>query len=335
MNKKFLFLALIFALLLVAGCSGSKDPATGNSGSNAKVDVAAEIQKEWEASGHAVVSTEEDSPALREGGNCFTCHNGKAFAEKAETLAAINNEVKATTCDVCHGENGKALMAAPAVKVAIGEAVFGKSNLCISCHNGRGKKPDQTSAPHHSVQGDMLVGIKGAEAEGKVYLSSAHATVADACITCHLAKNDNGYAPHTFKIDPANAKNACGSCHEGLDTFNRTAAADYDGDGTAEGIQDEVQGLAELVKGAIDSKLAAEGKYATFESGSGKVKWKNANGELSEEAPSEALYNAAWNYFFVEFDGSRGIHNPVYAIQLLQQSYKTVTGEDVPNAVIR
>jgi nitrate/TMAO reductase-like tetraheme cytochrome c subunit len=336
-KRLFLMLALIFALLLAAGCSGGeKSQDTKDTGTpDTKVDVAAEINKEWEASGHAKVDTAEDSPALREQGKCFTCHNGKAFAAKAENMAAINNEVEATTCDACHSETGKGLMEAATVTTAIGEIALGKANLCISCHNGRGKVPDNASSPHHSVQGDMLVGINGAETAGKLYITSAHATVADACVTCHLAKNDKGYSSHTFKIDPAQAKNACGSCHSGLDTFNRPAPADYDGDGTAEGIQDEVQGLQELVKEAIDEKLAAGGKYVAFISSHGNIDWENAAKEVSEEAPSEELYKAAWNYFFVDFDGSKGVHNPVYTVQLLQQSYKLVTGKDVPNAVIR
>ncbi|PKM82032.1 MAG: hypothetical protein CVU89_06745 [Firmicutes bacterium HGW-Firmicutes-14] len=336
-RKLFFIFTVVFALLLAAGCSGG-DTSKGTEDTktpDSKVDVAAEINKEWEASGHAIVDTAEDSPALREQGKCMTCHNGKAFAGKAETLAAINNEVESTTCDTCHGETGKGLMEAASVKTAIGEIALGKANLCISCHNGRGKVPDNASSPHHSVQGDMLAGINGAEADGKVYLTSAHATVADACVACHLAKNDNGYSSHTFKMDPATAANACGSCHNGLDTYNRTAFADYDGDGTAEGIQDEVQGLMELVKGAIDEKLAADGKYVAFISSHGSVEWENAAKEVSEEAPSEELYKAAWNYFFVDFDGSKGIHNPIYTVQLLQQSYKLVTGKDVPNAVIR
>ncbi|WP_156946380.1 hypothetical protein [Desulfitibacter alkalitolerans] len=34
-------------------------------------------------------------------------------------------------------------------------------------------------------------------------------------------------------------------------------------------------------------------------------------------------------------DGSLGLHNPIFAVQLLQQSYSQLTGEDVPDADIQ
>ena len=57
----------------------------------------------------------------------------------------------------------------------------------------------------------------------------------------------------------------------------------------------------------------------------------DANGEEMEEIPDE-IYQAAYNYLLVSSDGSLGIHNPTYAVQLLQQSYKWLTGKDVPGA---
>ncbi len=43
---------------------------------------------------------------------------------------------------------------------------------------------------------------------------------------------------------------------------------------------------------------------------------------------------AGGNYAFVEEDQSHGIHNPDYAVQLLQQSYEYLTGNPVPSAYI-
>jgi hypothetical protein len=62
----------------------------------------------------------------------------------------------------------------------------------------------------------------------------------------------------------------------------------------------------------------------------------NAAGEVIEPAEvSNELYQAGYNYFLVYYDGSLGLHNPLFAVQLLQQSYKVLTGEDVPGAEIR
>jgi len=50
---------------------------------------------------------------------------------------------------------------------------------------------------------------------------------------------------------------------------------------------------------------------------------------------AKKIYNALYNIFLVEDEGSFGIHNPVYAVQLLQKSYKDLAGSDVPGARIR
>ena len=66
---------------------------------------------------------------------------------------------------------------------------------------------------------------------------------------------------HTFKMSVEgedgttlyeNVEMACAGCHVGLDTYNRTARADYDGLNGIEGIQDEVQGLLDLLLEKIE-----------------------------------------------------------------------------------
>jgi hypothetical protein len=44
------------------------------------------------------------------------------------------------------------------------------------------------------------------------------------------------------------------------------------------------------------------------------------------------LYKAAYNYLFVRLDGSRGLHNLPYTIQLLQQTIRALDGPDEPHA---
>ncbi len=100
-----------------------------------------------------------------------------------------------------------------------------------------------------------------------------------------------------------------------ITTFNRTAYGDYDGDGTVEGVQDEVQGLLDI--------LAAELP-------------KDDEGEVVfSAATTEAERAAMWNYQLVAKDGTLGIHNTAYAVQVLQKTYQQLTGEDVPGATLR
>ncbi len=42
---------------------------------------------------------------------------------------------------------------------------------------------------------------------------------------------------------------------------------------------------------------------------------------------TEAQRKALWNYFLVNNDGSKGIHNTEYTVKLLQTSYKDLTGQ--------
>lgn len=100
------------------------------------------------------------------------------------------------------------------------------------------------------------------------------------CLTCHMAEGpdstEEGFrhlGGHTFKVleghgighligadedETAEAAggeleniSACTPCHTDLTELNREARGDYDGDGTIEGIQDEVKGLTLLLSDAI------------------------------------------------------------------------------------
>jgi len=167
---------------------------------------------------------------------------------------------------------------------------------------------------------------------------SIHVTMTRlGCVDCHMAPTPGwadkpgGEEPlpghdevgaHTFKMtSPDGVQNlaACTDCHLDLESFNRTARSDYDGDGTVEGIQDEVQGLLDVLFDAIiASGVEWLGRYPY---------WAN----VTTEAQKAAIYN--WS--FVDHDKSLGIHNTARTVQLLQRSYKDLTGEDVPGADLR
>ena len=84
---------------------------------------------------------------------------------------------------------------------------------------------------------------------------------------------------------------ACGQCHIVGTAFEVAARADYDGDGTPETVQEEVEGLLDKLKTAMESTTAGVGlndpalpKFGTGTSpftittSSGKVAHKGANG---------------------------------------------------------
>ncbi len=221
----------------------------------------------------------------------------------------------------------------------------GKAATCIMCHHARRGFEDRVGNPntthfdpHHSGQADMFVGTGGFEYPGKAYTNSFHTTgVADKCITCHMAtgpisRTIDSKGEHTFRVTGKdgshNAAQACGTsgCHQGQDwvsaaTFDRPARADYDGDGTTEGVQTEVLGLITLVEGALESVNSAA--WTVFSTSS------NPSGFTTQQL------KAVWNINVVKEDHSTGIHNTSYTVQLLQSSYKDLTGNDVPNGSLR
>lgn len=307
-----------------------------------KVDTSQVISQQWAKSGHNVKNWGEltqDSPVNRD--NCIACHDGQGFAnnktKRADLPEAVRNTPNSIGCDSCHGTRGQEIMksgATPVLANGYKATESGAGALCITCHNGRKlPDPEKKPAPHRGPQFDILKGIGGARVAGVNYPSSPHGANPDTCVSCHMGPN-GGVPNHTFRIldTPAYAEATCGKCHSGLTTINRGALADYDGDKVVEGIQDEVKGLLAVLEEAIKAKEAELGVKGGENHGS--LEWKDASGKVVDNVPTE-LYNAVFNLELVENDGSHGVHNPAYVVTLLQQSYRQLTGRDVPGAVIR
>jgi hypothetical protein len=162
----------------------------------------------------------------------------------------------------------------------------------------------------------MLAGTN-AYTYGKNIPSSAHMfVVEDTCVACHMQTVDAASPTltkaggHTFKPssdgDATTPKvdlvGACQQCHgPNLTSFN-FPLLDYDGDGTVDGVQTEVQHLLDQ----LSMKLPPVGKVKT---------------SLTIDATwTRPQLKAAYNWQFVNDDGSRGIHNMAYTVGLLKAS---------------
>ncbi|BAS27294.1 cytochrome c3 family protein [Limnochorda pilosa] len=295
-------------------------------------------------------STPVESAATRAA--CATCHDGPTFAGERPEGVTITDP-KGLSCTDCHDWSGSQ---APEGLRVYGEAKLpnglvlqnGSAALCVTCHNGRRDTGDPKtaqglSAPHRSPQGEMLAGTGAFEFPGYRYTNSVHTTLEEGCVACHMAPGPaEGEAPferiggHTFTMayEGTENLNACTDCHPLATSFNRPATADWDGDRRLEGVQDEVHGLVELVKGAIEAALDG-GRGGVIHESHGAVEFLKKDGQTKLEGVPESIYKATYNLLFVENDGSLGIHNTAYAVQLLQSSYQAVTGHPVPDAAIR
>jgi hypothetical protein len=120
---------------------------------------------------------------------------------------------------------------------------------------------------------------------------------------------------HTFEMSSTKGDlvAACQQCHGPSITSFNFPLQDYDGDGVVEGVQTEVQHLMDKLStllpnanGVIDGQVKVPSPAKT---------WK---------APQ---VEAAYNYLFVQSDGSLGIHNTAYAVGLLKASIANLTGD--------
>ena len=299
--------------------------------------------------------------------SCERCHVGQGFVEQqirqvAEYVVAENPQP--ITCQTCHDPHEHTyehqLRAYGSAELPTGEMVenIGTGGICVMCHNSRRVATevlvDKVRAPHYGTQGDMMAGTNAMEIPGVTYPDSFHAGddfVAyyfsdegddhnNLCVTCHMAGNSdtaNSHitGDHSFNIsmevngEKVENLDACNICHVNLTSFDRRARGDYDGDGTVEGVQTEVEGLLEVVHSAILSSLAG----GSFEESHGGFEFHDADGNVIE--PTEAQYIAAYNWAYVHNDGSHGIHNTAYAVKLLQSAYQNLTGQAIPGGTIR
>ena len=240
--------------------------------------------------------------------SCAGCHSGGAFSERvvaglspAEVESGDPNPTR-QDCRACHQihttftADDFALETTEPVNLYAAEGATydgGEGNLCVNCHQPRRVFPEAENGvvtgitshwgPHHGPQSAMLLGIGGAGVEGS---PSAHYNmVEDTCVACHMGAGRS----HTFEPNVA----ACQECHDDAENFD------------IDGVQTEVQAMLD----DLGERLVALGVLS--ETG--------PDGHpIVEEAPENvaiALYN--WIYVAHE-DGSLGVHNSDYTIDLLQ-----------------
>ena len=285
---------------------------------------------EWGNSAHAITTTDPAGNA-----ECVGCHTNNGFIDRINGVGPADLTYDAIGCQTCHEPHGETkpstnlhlVRTLAAVTLADGTKVTtaGAGTLCMNCHQARVNAATYVTTtpgstyfgPHEGPQADMLMGTNGFT-YGQEIPSSAHReVVADTCVACHTqtpAATDPALGQvggHTFKMSFAGTATipaeqmigACQTCHgSDVTTFN-FPLFDYDNTGgPILGVQDEVQGLLNDLAVLLPPVGQAKSDI-TIDS-----TW------------TQQQLKAAYNYRFVQRDGSLGIHNMAYTVGLLKAS---------------
>lgn len=328
---------LVLAMVVAVGCTkeGPAGPAgadgtngtngtNGSDGTTTCVECHSDNQviftkeAQWAASIHAT-----GTAFARNTGECAICHTSQGFLGDLDGTfdwtaeGAIINNPNPQNCYTCHTIHDTYTTADLALTVSGAVELrntggttfdFGSGGLCATCHQGRTVDPfpveggadivvtSSRYGVHHGPMANTISGI-GLWNVGTGYVNSAHSSIANTCVTCHMA-DGYGYQSggHTFFMaNESGSLNIAGclECHPG------TEAADL-----TEELQAEIAALLAELKVKLDAAgITAEG----------------SDSSIAGTYPAEVA-GACLNYKAITEDKSLGVHNPKYIKKLLQNT---------------
>ncbi len=239
-----------------------------------------------------------DSASQQE--QCSECHSAFQAIYKldsSKTKYKLRTGEPQISCQVCHDSHNSKnhvgletdslnIRQPAAVKLKDNSIIVsgGRGKLCMTCHHSSAKADTTKSFPFegpHFPQADMLSGTN-VFASGKGFQESMHLNlITNSCVQCHMTNRDGG---HTFKP----SLDACTECHPGYDEDSLSLS------------QNTVKRLLSTIAG----------KFPMTDTPIVKIK------------PSYTSIQriAAYNYLFVNNDGSYGIHNYSFTLDLLRRT---------------
>jgi hypothetical protein len=202
-------------------------------------------------------------------------------------------------------------------------------NVCGQCHNDRGAAwTDTARAPHHSPQYNMLLGTVGELLTGPTPgLPSTHSRLELQCVACHM-QTTNDTSGHTFEVT---SYQVCLQCHGKPDRLvqiftNIISEQIQITTGLlnlwATNVVPQTQSLTNLVKyGTLAWEYTSPGDLSPVPpGGSGPSK-------ADQALIPEEIKKARFDLYLVFYDGSYGVHNYLYDIQLLGAAQSWVIGQ--------
>ena len=312
------------------------------------------IYQEWSNSTHSKAVFEgrnvADSLRFRTANDCNRCHDGETFIQYMKnTIGPINTSLadqEMISCSSCHDPHGNtneySLRKPSTNSDTLGSghtySTLGTGRICLDCHKSRRRASDyvltkvtsSTWGPHGSTQGDVLMG-RNAASWGTPYVSGSHKNIGDGCVGCHMSQTtDTGTVTrdkvggHSMSLHYSATNydhvSACTGCHPGVSSFDDfDAPEDFDGDNTIESWQTEVKGVIRNLVLALPH------------TNDSTVSWQLIAADTNNVNKRKAFFN----YQMIKNDGSFGLHNPFYTIQVLFASIAGTVGiegkyEEIP-----
>jgi hypothetical protein len=203
-------------------------------------------------------------------------------------------------------------------------------NVCGQCHNDRGAAWTDTSrSPHHSPQYNMLLGTVGVLADGTTpNFPSTHSMLEMQCAACHMQTATNNASGHTFQVA---SYQLCFNCHSDPTGLVQWATVDIS---NPNNISNQIQQTKFLL-----DQWATNAAPAELQTNYGTFAWEYSTpGDLSPggvgptNATQQALIpdnikKARFDLYLVLYDGSYGVHNLFYDVDLLQSAQTFVDNQ--------
>ena len=297
---------------------------------------------EWRTSGHAIV-VEDMNPASRID-SCGRCHSGSARLSLLKGWPLPNGDANIPPgCVTCHDPHrttaNPAQLRNPVASTndyfittsaPLLDQYDPNINVCAQCHNHRGASWTSSSrSPHHSPQYNMLLGTVGELPSGlPPNRPAAHGLrIAQQCAGCHMqtkeyvSEEEPAVTGHAFRVQ---SFELCRDCHpqpEALVEFTTSAVSNR---------IDQVKALLDTwaTTTAPDALRTKYGSRAWEYSTPGDLSPGGSGPTSAEQALiPENIQKARFDLYLVLYDGSYGVHNGPYSVELLDAAQNWVQQE--------
>jgi hypothetical protein len=325
--------------------------------------------EEWKTSGHAAVvpvALQTMSSSTTNISSCGRCHSGSvrlALISGQNPVTLTNDLNVAITCAVCHDPHStnanpaqvRNPLASTNYFSLATSAVFTNTynantniNLCGQCHNSRGAAwTDTACAPHRSLQYNFLLGSVGQFWNGvtdspATFNPGTHAGLphpgtfylTNQCVSCHMQPDAPPASTHTHTFTVASHA-VCLNCHS------------FDPGQSGPGVSNEVTTVLVMLNNWAATKapaaLQTNGTVIWEYTTPGGLILTNSTGWIQLDPVNYSGPNAAgqalipdnikkarYNLYLVVNDGSLGVHNWIFALNLLSAAENMIYQELYP-----